>query len=55
MDTLSTLWASIIAFALFIAGFIVVRCINHSYIKSAFCSNAAIIKYQEEFDNQIKK
>lgn len=53
-DTLSVMWASVISFALFIAGFMVVRFINHSNIKNAFCAKDAKIKYQEEFDNQIR-
>ena len=54
-DTLPTIVASIIAFVLFIAGFIIVRFINHSYIQSVFCKKKTKRKYQKEFeDNNFK-
>jgi hypothetical protein len=50
-DFLPTIWSSIIAFTLFIAGFVIVRFINHTYIQSAFCPKKGKIKYQKEFSN----
>jgi hypothetical protein len=49
-DIFSTM-ATLISFLLFLAGFVIVRFINHSNILIVFCKRKAIEKYQKEYDN----
>jgi len=48
-------WLSaIIGLVLYVIPLVIMRFIDHSHIKNIFCSKKAKLKYQQDFENQVK-